>query len=96
MHDPEATQRNWLVGSQVVVAAGGEVHTASLSNESVFFFFFVFPFQEQHLQKRRGRLLTALLLVAHVPAVVVPVALPDAADAAAVGAAVLVGQTAVH
>lgn len=28
MHDPEATQRNWLVGSQVVVAAGGEVHTA--------------------------------------------------------------------
>lgn len=94
MHDPEATQRNWLVGSQVVVAAGGEVHTASLSNESIFFF--VFPFQEQHLQKRRGRLLTALLLVAHVPAIVVPVALPDAADAAAVGAAVLVGQTAVH
>lgn len=39
--------------------------------------------------------LTTLLLVAHVSAVVVAVALPDAADAAAVGAAVLVGQTAV-
>lgn len=40
-------------------------------------------------------MLTALLLVAHVSAVVVTVTLPDAADAAAVGAAVLVRQTAV-
>lgn len=40
-------------------------------------------------------MLTALLLIAHVPAVIVAVTLPDAADAAAVRAAVLIGQTAV-
>lgn len=40
-------------------------------------------------------LLTALQLVAHVSAVVVAVALPDAADAFAVGAAILAGQAGV-
>lgn len=40
-------------------------------------------------------MLTALLLIAHVSAVVVAVTLPNAADAPAVRAAVLVGQTAV-
>lgn len=39
--------------------------------------------------------LTTLLLVTHVATVIVAVTLPDAADAAAVGAAVLVGQAAV-
>lgn len=57
--------------------------------------YFVFLYQEQICRSGTAGLLTTLLLVAHVPTVVVPVALPDAADAAAVGAAVLVGQTAV-
>lgn len=91
MHDPEAKHRNWLVGSQVVVATDGEVHTASLLNKSIFFL----PLLGAVAAEAHGQLLTALLLVAHVPTVVVPVALPDAANAAAVGAAVLVGQTAV-
>lgn len=91
MQDPEARQRNWLVGSQVVVAASGEVHIDKLLNKSTFHSSFS---REQNLQEF-GQLLTALLLVTHVPTVVVPVALPDAADAAAIGAAVLVGQTAV-
>lgn len=43
--------------------------------------------------RRRCRL-TTLLLVAHVSTVVVAVTFPDAADAAAVGAAVLVRQAA--
>lgn len=40
-------------------------------------------------------MLTALQFITHVSTVVVAVTLPDAADAAAVRAAVLVGQTAV-
>lgn len=84
MQEPEATQRNWLDGSHVVVAKGGR-RQVQLPEET-FDWFTVW---------RRGWTLTALLLVAHVAAVVVAVTLPDAADAAAVGAAVLVWQTAV-
>lgn len=79
--EPEVTQRNWLPGSQVVVAEGRRRRRSNTGEQKPAF--------------KRGRRLTALLLVAHVAAVVVAVAFPDAADAAAVGAAVLVGQTAV-
>lgn len=43
----------------------------------------------------QDRTLTAVPLVAHVPAVVVIVTLPDAVDAVPVGAPVLVGQAGV-
>ncbi len=45
--------------------------------------------------KKCGLILTTLLFITHVSAVVVTVTFPDAADAAAVKTAVLVGQTAV-
>lgn len=46
-------------------------------------------------RQQRCWVLTTLLFVTHVPTVVVAVTLPDAADAAAIGAAILVWQTAV-
>lgn len=88
MQEPDSMQRNWLDGSHVVVAKSGKdkLICVVLYLETAFAFIYIL---------REVKVLTTLLLIAHVSAVVVAVTLPDAADAAAVRAAVLVGQTAV-